>query len=75
MFNALLNDPNASNTDFSSVRKGISGMSMKSVVFTSVAGSNAPPEIMRRMIGILGMREASIGYGMTETSPVCYTED
>ena len=35
-----------------------------------MAGSPCPVEVMRQVIDRMGMREVTIGYGMTETSPV-----
>ncbi|WP_019200731.1 AMP-binding protein [Tsukamurella sp. 1534] len=44
--------------DLSSLRTGI------------MAGSPCPEEVMRKVVDRMGMREVSICYGMTETSPV-----
>lgn len=37
-----------------------------------MAGSPCPVEVMRQVMGLLGMREVTICYGMTETSPVSF---
>ena len=37
-----------------------------------MAGSPCPIEVMRRVIGEMNMSEITIGYGMTETSPVSF---
>jgi fatty-acyl-CoA synthase len=44
--------------DLSSLRTGV------------MAGSPCPAEVMKRVIGEMGMTEVTIAYGMTETSPV-----
>jgi fatty-acyl-CoA synthase len=58
MFISLLNDPTFSRWDLSSLRTGI------------MAGSPCPAEVMKQVIELMGVREISICYGMTETSPV-----
>ncbi|MVU81376.1 AMP-binding protein [Nocardia sp. ET3-3] len=58
MFIAELADPDFETYDLSSLRTGI------------MAGSPCPTEIMKQVIERMGMREVSICYGMTETSPV-----
>ncbi|MRH88125.1 AMP-binding protein [Nocardia sp. SYP-A9097] len=58
MFIAELADPEFDTFDLSSLRTGI------------MAGSPCPVEVMKQVIGRMGMREVSICYGMTETSPV-----
>jgi fatty-acyl-CoA synthase len=58
MFIAELNHPSLSSLDLSSLRTGI------------MAGSPCPIEVMKRVISEMNMREVSICYGMTETSPV-----
>ncbi|MFJ4651946.1 AMP-binding protein [Nocardia sp. NPDC088792] len=58
MFIAELADPNFESYDLSSLRTGI------------MAGSPCPVEVMKQVIERMGMREVSICYGMTETSPV-----
>ena len=62
MFVAMLNHSNFSCYDLSSLRTGI------------MAGSPCPIEIMRRATKDMNMRDVTIAYGMTETSPVsCQT--
>jgi fatty-acyl-CoA synthase len=58
MFIAELNDPTFERHDLSSLRTGI------------MAGAPCPIEIMREVIDRMHMREVTIGYGMTETSPI-----
>ncbi|MBL1074744.1 AMP-binding protein [Nocardia sp. 2] len=58
MFIAELADPEFDGYDLSSLRTGI------------MAGSLCPVEVMKQVIERMGMREVSICYGMTETSPV-----
>ncbi|MER5394389.1 AMP-binding protein [Saccharopolyspora sp. NPDC002686] len=58
MFIAELEHPDFESFDLSSLRTGI------------MAGSPCPVEVMKQVIDRMGMREVSICYGMTETSPV-----
>jgi fatty-acyl-CoA synthase len=58
MFIAMLDHPSFADHDLSSLRTGI------------MAGSPCPVEVMKRSISDMNMREVSICYGMTETSPV-----
>ncbi|MEU6238772.1 AMP-binding protein [Kitasatospora sp. NPDC047058] len=58
MFIAELNDPSFADHDLSSLRTGI------------MAGSPCPTEVMKEVVDRMGMRDVSICYGMTETSPV-----
>ncbi|MET9463939.1 AMP-binding protein [Streptomyces sp. NPDC006544] len=58
MFIAQLAHPDFESYDLSSLRTGI------------MAGSPCPVEVMKEVIDRMGMREVSICYGMTETSPV-----
>ncbi|WUH78520.1 AMP-binding protein [Streptomyces sp. NBC_00435] len=58
MFIAELAHPDFERYDLSSLRTGI------------MAGSPCPVEVMKEVIDRMGMREVSICYGMTETSPV-----
>ncbi|SDY22512.1 fatty-acyl-CoA synthase [Saccharopolyspora shandongensis] len=58
MFIAELDHPDFDSFDLSSLRTGI------------MAGSPCPVEVMKQVIGRMGMGEVSICYGMTETSPV-----
>ncbi len=62
MFIAMQNAPDFATYDLSTLRTGI------------MAGSICPVEVMKRCISDMHMAEASIAYGMTETSPVsCQT--
>jgi fatty-acyl-CoA synthase len=58
MFIAQLDHPDFSHYDLSSLRTGI------------MAGSPCPIEVMKRVAGEMGIKEISIAFGMTETSPV-----
>ena len=58
MFIAELGLADFGDYDLSSLRTGI------------MAGSTCPIEVMRRVVSEMHMREVSICYGMTETSPV-----
>ena len=58
MFIAELGDPGLADCDLSSLRTGI------------MAGSPCPIEVMRQVVERMNMREVTIAYGMTETSPV-----
>lgn len=58
MFIAELAEPEFDRFDLSSLRTGI------------MAGSPCPEQVMKQVIERMGMREVSICYGMTETSPV-----
>lgn len=58
MFIAELDHPNFSKYDFSTLRTGI------------MAGSNCPIETMKLVQSKMNMREITVCYGMTETSPV-----
>jgi fatty-acyl-CoA synthase len=60
MFIAMLESPDFSRYELSSLRTGI------------MAGAPCPVEIMRRVIDRMHMREVTIAYGMTETSPVSF---
>ena len=57
MFIAELEHPEFEQFDLSSLRAGI------------MAGSPCPVEVMRRVVDRMHMREVTIAYGMTETSP------
>jgi fatty-acyl-CoA synthase len=62
MFIAMQNHADFATYDLSSLRTGI------------MAGSICPVEVMKRCVNEMHMAEASIAYGMTETSPVsCQT--
>jgi fatty-acyl-CoA synthase len=58
MFIAQLHDSSRKNRDLSSLRTGI------------MAGSPCPIETMRAVVGEMGCREITIGYGQTEASPI-----
>ncbi len=58
MFIAMLADPSRPGLDLTSLRTGM------------MAGAPCPVEVMKRVVAELGMDEVTIGYGMTETSPV-----
>jgi acyl-CoA synthetase (AMP-forming)/AMP-acid ligase II len=58
MFIAELGHPEFKRFDLTSLRTGI------------MAGSPCPIEVMRRCVAEMNMREVTIAYGMTETSPV-----
>ncbi|HLJ63946.1 MAG TPA: AMP-binding protein, partial [Stellaceae bacterium] len=60
MFIAELNHADFKRFDLNSLRTGI------------MAGSPCPIEVMRRCIADMNMREVTIAYGMTETSPVSF---
>ena len=60
MFIAELDHPEFSKFDLSSLRTGI------------MAGAPCPIEVMRRVNEQMNMREVTIAYGMTETSPVSF---
>ena len=60
MFIAELEHPRFDSFNLSSLRTGI------------MAGSPCPIEVIRKVISKMGMREITIGYGMTETSPVSF---
>jgi len=58
MFIAELQHPEFSRFDLSSLRTGI------------MAGSPCPIEVMKRVVDLMHLREMTIAYGLTETSPV-----
>ncbi|MGX9428820.1 AMP-binding protein [Bradyrhizobium sp. LeoA1S1] len=58
MFIAEMEHPEFHNFDLSCLRTGI------------MAGSPCPIEVMRRVIDSMHLQEITIGYGMTETSPL-----
>jgi fatty-acyl-CoA synthase len=60
MFIAQLDHPEFSKFDLKSLRTGI------------MAGSPCPIEVMKRVQSQMNMREVTIAYGMTETSPVSF---
>lgn len=58
MFIAELNEPAFTQYDLSSLRTGI------------MAGSPCPEEVMKNVVNKMGMRDITIAYGQTESSPV-----
>ncbi len=60
MFIAELDHPNFGQYDLSSLRTGC------------MAGAPCPTEVMKRVLEQMHMSEVTIGYGMTETSPVSF---
>ncbi|WP_053362956.1 AMP-binding protein [Bacillus sp. FJAT-27251] len=58
MFIAELNHPNFEKYDLTSLRTGV------------MAGSNCPIEVMKNVMNKMNMREITICYGQTESSPV-----
>jgi len=59
MFIALLETPDFANTDFSHLRTGI------------MAGSPCPIPVMETVLNKMGMKEITIVFGQTESSPGC----
>jgi fatty-acyl-CoA synthase len=60
MFIAELEHPDFRQYDLTSLRTGV------------MAGAPCPVEIMKRVIDDMHMHEVTIGYGMTETSPISF---
>jgi fatty-acyl-CoA synthase len=60
MFIAELDHPQFAQFDLSTLRTGI------------MAGAPCPIETMKRVVAQMNMREVTIAYGMTETSPVSF---
>ncbi|MDR5752081.1 MULTISPECIES: AMP-binding protein [unclassified Caballeronia] len=60
MFIAELDHPDFAKYDLSRLRTGI------------MAGSPCPIETMKRVVSTMNLREITIAYGMTETSPVSF---
>jgi fatty-acyl-CoA synthase len=60
MFIAEMDHPDFAKFDLSSLRTGM------------MAGSPCPVEVMKRAVERMHLREITIGYGMTETSPVSF---
>jgi fatty-acyl-CoA synthase len=60
MFIAEMAHPDFAKYDLSSLRTGI------------MAGSPCPIEVMRKAISLMHLRDITIAYGMTETSPVSF---
>lgn len=57
MFQAMLDHPDAERRDLSRLRTGI------------MAGAVCPPSLMARLISRWNVREMTVGYGLTESSP------
>jgi len=60
MFIAMLEHPRFAQCDLSSLRTGM------------MAGAPCPVELMQKVIDRMHMRQVTIGYGMTETSPISF---
>ncbi|RME67283.1 MAG: AMP-binding protein [Alphaproteobacteria bacterium] len=60
MFIAMLEHPDFDRFDLSSLRTGV------------MAGAPCPEAVMRRVMAAMHMRDVTICYGMTETSPVSF---
>jgi fatty-acyl-CoA synthase len=60
MFIAQMDHPDFASFDVSSLRTGI------------MAGSPCPMEVMKRAMQLMHLRDITIAYGMTETSPVSF---
>ena len=60
MFVAMLQHPDFATFDCSTLRTGI------------MAGAPCPVEVMKQVVDVMNMREVTIAYGMTETSPVSF---
>ncbi|MBL4617180.1 MAG: AMP-binding protein [Robiginitomaculum sp.] len=60
MFIAMLDHPDFDTFDLTSLRTGV------------MAGAPCPIEVMKRVIADMNMSEVTIGYGMTETSPISF---
>ncbi|XP_077358207.1 medium-chain acyl-CoA ligase ACSF2, mitochondrial isoform X2 [Festucalex cinctus] len=60
MYVDMTSQPDVSRYDLSSVVAGI------------IAGSPCPPELVRTVISVMGIKEITIGYGTTENSPVTF---
>jgi fatty-acyl-CoA synthase len=60
MFVAMLEHPDFRRHDYSSLRTGM------------MAGAPCPIEVMRQVVSALHMPQVTIGYGMTETSPISF---
>ncbi|MBN8530445.1 MAG: AMP-binding protein [Alphaproteobacteria bacterium] len=58
MFIAMLEDPSFATRNLKSLRSGI------------MAGSPCPIEVMRKVIDVMGVKEVTIAYGLTEAAPV-----
>jgi fatty-acyl-CoA synthase len=63
MFIAMLDHPQFSSYDLKTLRTGI------------MAGAPCPIETMKRVVTAMHMKEVTIAYGMTETSPVSFQSE
>lgn len=72
MFIAELNHPDFSKYDLSSLRTGIMGEILWNNSNFFQAGSPCPKEVMVQVIEKMHMKDVTICYGMTETSPVSF---
>uniref|UniRef100_A0A2K5JEC4 Medium-chain acyl-CoA ligase ACSF2, mitochondrial n=1 Tax=Colobus angolensis palliatus TaxID=336983 RepID=A0A2K5JEC4_COLAP len=61
MFVDILNQPDFSSYDISTMRGGV------------IAGSPAPPELIRAIINKINMKDLVVAYGTTENSPVTFS--
>lgn len=60
MFVAMLDQPDLERYDFGPLRTGI------------MAGAPCPVEVMKNVQALMNMKQVTIAYGMTETSPVSF---
>ncbi|XP_029312548.1 medium-chain acyl-CoA ligase ACSF2, mitochondrial [Cottoperca gobio] len=60
MYVDMVNHPDLAKHDLSSVETGI------------MAGAPCPPELVKKVIYVMGIKEITIGYGTTENSPVTF---
>ncbi|KAM9336657.1 medium-chain acyl-CoA ligase ACSF2, mitochondrial [Symphorus nematophorus] len=60
MYVDMINQPDLAKYDLSSVDTGI------------MAGSPCPPELIKQVISVMGIKGITIGYGTTENSPVTF---
>ncbi|XP_044035990.1 medium-chain acyl-CoA ligase ACSF2, mitochondrial [Siniperca chuatsi] len=60
MYVDMINQPDLAKYDLSSVESGI------------MAGSPCPPELVKKVISVMGIKGITIGYGTTENSPVTF---
>ncbi|XP_020773859.1 medium-chain acyl-CoA ligase ACSF2, mitochondrial [Boleophthalmus pectinirostris] len=60
MYVDMVNQPDVHKYDLSSVEDGI------------MAGSPCPPELVKKVISVMGVKGMTIGYGTTENSPVTF---
>lgn len=60
MYVDMINQPDLNKYDLSSVDTGV------------MAGSPCPPELVKKIISVMGVEGITIGYGTTENSPVTF---